>query len=105
MLHLAPMRNVITIIVCVVCLPATAPGLAGARIPHPDDHVRNLPAPPVLKPYSLISKSNQFTAPIVVEAAERILGGRFKPAGVVAAGEPFDAQDFLRSLRPDVPLD
>src|SRR5262245_13804698 len=31
----------------------------GARIPHPDDHVRNLPAPPVLKPYSLISKYNQ----------------------------------------------
>src|SRR5262249_59133804 len=30
-----------------------------ARIPHPDYHVRNLPAPPVLKPYSLISKYNQ----------------------------------------------
>src|SRR5215510_7613000 len=31
----------------------------GARIPHLDDHVRNLPAPPVLKTYSLISKYNQ----------------------------------------------
>jgi hypothetical protein len=45
------------------------------------------------------------TAPIVVEAAERILDGRFKATGVVAAGEIFDAQDFLRSLRPDVSLD
>jgi Saccharopine dehydrogenase NADP binding domain len=44
------------------------------------------------------------TAPIVVEAAERILGGSFKTTGVVAAGEIFDAQDFLRSLRPDVSL-
>jgi hypothetical protein len=40
-----------------------------------------------------------------VEAAERILDGRFKATGVVAAGEIFDAQDFLRSLRPDVSLD
>jgi len=45
------------------------------------------------------------TAPIVVEAAERILDGRFMATGVVAAGETFDAQDFLRSLRPDVSLD
>jgi hypothetical protein len=45
------------------------------------------------------------TAPIVVEAAERILDGRFNAPGVVAAGEAFDAQDFLRSLRPDVSLD
>ena len=45
------------------------------------------------------------TAPIVVEAAERILDGRFKATGVVAAGEVFDAQNFLRSLRPDVSLD
>jgi hypothetical protein len=45
------------------------------------------------------------TAPIVVEAAERIINGRFKATGVVAAGEIFDAQDFLRSLRPDVSLD
>jgi len=45
------------------------------------------------------------TAPIVVEAAERILNGCFKATGVVAAGEIFDAQDFLRSLRPDVSLD
>jgi hypothetical protein len=45
------------------------------------------------------------TAPIVVEAAERIIDGRFKATGVVAAGEIFDAQDFLRSLQPDVSLD
>ncbi|MEO3869735.1 saccharopine dehydrogenase NADP-binding domain-containing protein [Nonomuraea sp. B12E4] len=42
-----------------------------------------------------------FTAPIVVEAAERILTGRSRAAGVVTAGEMFDAEDFLRSL----PLD
>jgi hypothetical protein len=45
------------------------------------------------------------TAPIVVEAAERILNGRFNTVGVVAAGEAFDAQDFLRSLEPNVSLD
>ncbi len=41
------------------------------------------------------------TAPIVVEAAERILDGRFKAAGAVAAGEAFDAQDFLEALSPE----
>ena len=41
------------------------------------------------------------TAPIVVEAAERILDGRFKVAGVVAAGEVFDARDFLEALSPE----
>jgi uncharacterized protein YbjT (DUF2867 family) len=39
-----------------------------------------------------------FTAPIVVEALERILDGRRKSAGVIAAGEIFDAGDFLRAL-------
>ncbi|MGW0467893.1 saccharopine dehydrogenase family protein [Streptomyces sp. NPDC003027] len=42
-----------------------------------------------------------FTAPIVVEAAERILTGRGRATGVVTAGEVFDAEDFLRAL----PLD
>lgn len=41
------------------------------------------------------------TAPIVVEAAERILTGRTRATGVITAGEGFDAEDFLRSL----PLD
>lgn len=41
------------------------------------------------------------TAPIVVEATERILDGRYRTAGVVAAGEIFDPEDFLRTL----PLD
>jgi hypothetical protein len=45
------------------------------------------------------------TAPIVVEAAARILDGRFKAVGVVAAGEVFDAQDFLRSLQPDLSIE
>ena len=45
------------------------------------------------------------TAPIIVEAAERILDGRFKAAGVVAAGEVFDAQDFLRSLQPNLSIE
>lgn len=38
------------------------------------------------------------TAPIVVEAAERILDGRIKKMGVVAAGEIFDAKVFLDGL-------
>jgi hypothetical protein len=37
-------------------------------------------------------------APIVVEATQRILGGSTRATGVVAAGEVFDARDFLRSL-------
>jgi NAD(P)-dependent dehydrogenase (short-subunit alcohol dehydrogenase family) len=41
------------------------------------------------------------TAPIVVEATERILEGRFTRTGVAAAGELFDAQDFLESLSPE----
>jgi len=39
------------------------------------------------------------TAPLVVEAAERVLTGRTRVgAGVVSAGEMFDAADFLRAL-------
>ena len=38
------------------------------------------------------------TAPIVVEAAQRVVNGLARTTGVVAAGEVFDAQDFLRSL-------
>jgi Saccharopine dehydrogenase NADP binding domain len=40
------------------------------------------------------------TAPIVVEAARRVLNGLARTTGVVAAGEVFDARDFLRSLAP-----
>ncbi|MEN8652045.1 saccharopine dehydrogenase NADP-binding domain-containing protein [Streptomyces sp. 21So2-11] len=40
------------------------------------------------------------TAPIVVEAAARVLDGRVSRAGVGAAGELFDASDFLRALDP-----
>ena len=38
------------------------------------------------------------TAPIVVEAAQRIAAGAVRTTGVVAAGEAFDARDFLGSL-------
>lgn len=41
------------------------------------------------------------TAPIVVEAAERILDGRVTKVGAVAPGEIFDARDFLEALSPD----
>lgn len=41
------------------------------------------------------------TAPLVVEAVERLLDGRGKEPGVRAAGEAFDAADFLRALTPD----
>jgi saccharopine dehydrogenase-like protein len=40
------------------------------------------------------------TAPIVVEAAHRVVNGLAKKTGVVAAGEVFAAQDFLMSLSP-----
>jgi Saccharopine dehydrogenase NADP binding domain len=41
------------------------------------------------------------TAPIVVEAAERILDGRFKRKGIGAPAEIFDARDFLGALAPE----
>ncbi len=41
------------------------------------------------------------TAPIVVEAIERILDGRCKKVGIGTAGEIFDAQDFLEALSPE----
>jgi short subunit dehydrogenase-like uncharacterized protein len=40
------------------------------------------------------------TAPIVVEAAQRLITRHAERAGVFAAGEIFDARDFLRSLCP-----
>lgn len=40
------------------------------------------------------------TAPIVVEATERVAKGLAKPSGWVAAGEAFDARDFPWSLGP-----
>jgi len=41
------------------------------------------------------------TAPLVVEATERVLGGLVATAGVLTAGEAFEARDFLRSLCPE----
>lgn len=38
------------------------------------------------------------TAPIAVEAVERILDDRAQPVGVVAPGETLDPEDFLRTL-------
>jgi saccharopine dehydrogenase-like NADP-dependent oxidoreductase len=40
------------------------------------------------------------TAPLVVEATERVVNSLGEKAGVFAAGEVFDAQDFMRSLCP-----
>ena len=40
------------------------------------------------------------SAPIVVEATERVVKGLAKSTGVRAAGEIFDARDFLSSLSP-----
>ncbi|OXM51347.1 saccharopine dehydrogenase family protein [Amycolatopsis alba] len=42
------------------------------------------------------------TAPLVVEAVQRVLDGRTKATGVVSAGEVFDAADFLAALAPRV---
>jgi NAD(P)-dependent dehydrogenase (short-subunit alcohol dehydrogenase family) len=40
------------------------------------------------------------TAPIVVEATERLVDGRFKESGIAPVGKMFEAGDFLRSLSP-----
>ncbi|MCT9087591.1 saccharopine dehydrogenase NADP-binding domain-containing protein [Streptomyces sp. ASQP_92] len=45
------------------------------------------------------------TAPLVVEALERVLTGRTRTKGVAPAGELFDAPDFLRALAPHITLD
>jgi len=42
-----------------------------------------------------------FTAPLVVEAVERILDGRVRGSGALAPGEAFEAGDFLRALTPE----
>jgi short subunit dehydrogenase-like uncharacterized protein len=42
------------------------------------------------------------TAPLIVEATARLLDGRATRTGVLAPGEVFDAEDFLRALTPDV---
>jgi Saccharopine dehydrogenase NADP binding domain len=41
------------------------------------------------------------SAPLVVEAARRVVGGLVKTAGAFTAGEAFDARDFLMSLSPE----
>lgn len=45
------------------------------------------------------------TAPIVAEAVMRVLDGRFKTTGVHAAGEIFDAADFLQSLPAEIDIE
>lgn len=45
------------------------------------------------------------TAPLVVEALERVLTCRTKTVGVASAGEIFDAPDFLHALAPHIALD
>ncbi|MER0241140.1 saccharopine dehydrogenase NADP-binding domain-containing protein [Streptomyces sp. HSW2009] len=42
------------------------------------------------------------TAPLVVEAVDRLLTGRSKALGVASAGALFDAADFLRALAPRI---
>ncbi|GIG68445.1 saccharopine dehydrogenase [Phytomonospora endophytica] len=45
------------------------------------------------------------TAPLVVEAVERILAGNTTAAGIASAGTMFDAADFLRALAPHVTVE
>ncbi|MEV4615055.1 saccharopine dehydrogenase NADP-binding domain-containing protein [Kitasatospora sp. NPDC049258] len=45
------------------------------------------------------------TAPLVVEAVDRILSGRTRTVGVASAGELFDAADFLGALAPHLTVD
>ncbi|MFJ9780454.1 saccharopine dehydrogenase NADP-binding domain-containing protein [Amycolatopsis sp. NPDC101161] len=42
------------------------------------------------------------SAPLAVEAVERILSGRTKATGVASAGEMFDAAEFLKALHPHI---
>ena len=42
-----------------------------------------------------------FTAPLVVEAVERILDGRARGSGALAPGETFDSTGFLQALAPE----
>ncbi len=44
------------------------------------------------------------TAPLAVEAVERLLTGRFTATGVASAGRMFEAADFLASLNPHVTI-
>jgi hypothetical protein len=45
------------------------------------------------------------SAPLAVEAVERILDGRTRTSGVASAGEIFDAPDFLRALSEHMSLE
>jgi hypothetical protein len=44
------------------------------------------------------------TAPLAVEAVQRILAGGTRTTGVASAGAMFDAADFLQALTPDLLL-
>jgi hypothetical protein len=45
------------------------------------------------------------SAPLAVEAVDRILTGRTRVKGVASAGEIFDAPDFLRALSPHISVE
>ncbi|GAB3805676.1 saccharopine dehydrogenase NADP-binding domain-containing protein [Micromonospora zhanjiangensis] len=45
------------------------------------------------------------SAPLAVEAADRILTGRTRTVGVASAGTAFDARDFLKALSPHIEVD
>lgn len=45
------------------------------------------------------------TAPLAVEAVDRILTGRTRAVGVASAGAIFDAPDFLRALSPHISVE
>jgi len=45
------------------------------------------------------------TAPLAVEAVERILAGHTRTVGVASAGAVFDAADFLRALAPHITVE
>ncbi|MFC5906692.1 saccharopine dehydrogenase NADP-binding domain-containing protein [Streptacidiphilus monticola] len=45
------------------------------------------------------------SAPLAVEAVDRILSGRARGTGVLSAGETFDPSDFLGALAPHIRVD
>jgi hypothetical protein len=45
------------------------------------------------------------SAPLAVEAVDRVLGGKTRTSGVASAGEIFDAPDFLRALSTHISVE
>nr|WP_067507141.1 saccharopine dehydrogenase NADP-binding domain-containing protein [Actinoplanes sp. TFC3] len=105
--------------VCTYMTVSAAAGLAAPHTPAPaavDEHGRSAQTfvvdarVHVGREQSRMAVSGQdiyaVSAPLAVEAVDRILTGRTKTVGVASAGAAFDAPSFLRALSPHLkPID